>query len=71
MVVAGDSPGYHNTQIEKKIAGLKGMKSLYSDVYYSQEQFWNIYNKERYDILKQKYDPKSCLKSLYEKVSER
>lgn len=67
-VAAGHSQGYYNMLIEDKVAKLQGMKSLYSDVYYTEEQFWNIYNKERYDKVKHKYDPDNGLKYLYEKV---
>ena len=30
---------------------------LYSDAYYTEEEFWKIYDKAAYDTLKQKYDP--------------
>lgn len=70
-VAAGNSEGYYNILIENKIPDFGGMKSLYSDVYYSEKQFWNIYDEKLYKNLKTKYDPNSSLKSLYEKISER
>ena len=44
-----------------------GIKSLYSDSYYTKEQFWQIYNKPVYDKLKKKYDAKGALKDLFAK----
>jgi len=60
-------PGYYNRQIEEKVMSLGGMKSLYSDSYFTPEQFWRIYNKPTYDRLKKKYDPQGVLKDLYRK----
>jgi FAD/FMN-containing dehydrogenase len=63
--------GYYNKLIEAKVTSLSGYKSLYSNVYYSEQEFWTIYNKARYDKLKQKYDPQNGLKNLYTKVTEK
>ncbi len=63
--------GYYNKLIEKKVEELHGKKSLYSDVYYSKEKFWQLYNKKAYDQLKRKYDPQRRLKDLYEKVVKK
>jgi FAD/FMN-containing dehydrogenase len=60
-------PGFYNRQIEEKVIALGGMKSLYSDSYFTLEQFWNIYNKPVYDRLKKKYDPDAVLKDIYHK----
>jgi FAD/FMN-containing dehydrogenase len=60
-------PGYHNRKVEEKVMALQGMKSLYSDSYFSPEQFWEIYNKPAYDRLRKKYDPEGVLKDLYRK----
>ena len=60
-------PGFHNRQIEEKAIELGGMKSLYSDSYFTPEQFWHIYNKSAYDRLKKKYDPDCTLKDIYRK----
>jgi FAD/FMN-containing dehydrogenase len=59
--------GYHNRLIEQKVRELGGMKSLYSDAYFSADEFWNIYNKPVYDKLKAKYDPLGRFKDLYTK----
>jgi FAD/FMN-containing dehydrogenase len=60
-------PGYYNRQIEEKVMAFGGMKSLYSDSYFTPEQFWRLYNKPAYDRLKAKYDPQGVLKDLYRK----
>src|SRR5581483_4707118 len=59
--------GFHNRKVELKVAELGGMKSLYSDSFYSPGEFWRIYNKAAYDALKRKYDPNARLKDLYAK----
>ena len=61
------APGHFNRMVEQKVRGLRGMKSLYSDAYYTPEQFWDIYNKDEYFSLKNRYDPGGKLKDLYAK----
>lgn len=59
--------GYHNRKIERKVLELGGMKSLYSDSYFTPEEFWQVYNKADYEKLKQRYDPHGTLKDIYRK----
>jgi len=59
--------GYYNRLVEARVRELGGIKSLYSDSYFTPEEFWSIYNKASYDALKQKYDPDRTLKDLYAK----
>ena len=59
--------GHFNRLIEHKLAELGGIKSLYSDSYYSPDEFWELYNKPAYDKLKAKYDPNGRLSDLYRK----
>ncbi len=59
--------GYYNRKIERKVQELGGIKSLYSDSYYSEDEFWKIYNKPAYEALKARYDPQGRFKDLYEK----
>ena len=61
------APGHYNRLVEQKINELGGMKSLYSDSFYSYEQFWEIYNREEYYRLKNRYDPRGKFKDLYAK----
>ena len=61
-------PGYYNRSIEAKVAELGGIKSLYSDSFYTSEEFWQIYNKPAFNQLKAKYDPQGVFKDLYQKT---
>jgi FAD/FMN-containing dehydrogenase len=63
--------GYYNRLVEAKVSELHGKKGLYSDSYYSKDEFWKIYDKNTYDALKQKYDPQKKLRDLYEKCVKR
>jgi len=59
--------GHYNRQVERKVMELGGMKSLYSDSYFTPGEFWGLYNREAYDALKRKYDPQGRLADLYRK----
>ena len=56
-----------NRDLEHKLRELGGMKWLYAHTYYTEEEFWKIYDRSWYDALRQKYDATS-LPSVYEKV---
>lgn len=71
MVPTKQPAGYYNRLIEAKVVELGGMKSLYSNVFYSKEQFGKIYNQQRYQALKQQYDPQMQLGDLYHKCTEK
>jgi len=60
-------PGHFNRLVERKVAELGGIKSLYSDSYFPREEFAAIYNQAAYDALKRRYDPQRRFKDLYEK----
>jgi FAD/FMN-containing dehydrogenase len=60
-------PGHYNRKIERKVVELGGVKSLYSDSYYPEDEFWRLYDKPAYDALKARYDPKGRFKNLYQK----
>jgi FAD/FMN-containing dehydrogenase len=66
-VKSDHTDGYFNRMIEVKVRELDGYKSLYSDSYYSSEEFDRLYNGSRYRLLKARYDPKGLLNELYEK----
>ena len=59
--------GHYNKKVEAKVEALGGIKSLYSDAYYTREKFWELYNRDAYRALKRKYDPQGRFKDLYEK----
>ena len=60
--------GYLNRKIEARVRDMGGLKSLYSDSYFDEDEFWSIYNRPAYEALKRKYDPNSVLPDLYHKV---
>jgi FAD/FMN-containing dehydrogenase len=60
-------PGHYNRKIERKVAELGGVKSLYSDSYYPEDEFWRLYDKGAYGALKARYDPQGKFKNLYQK----
>src|SRR6266700_2539801 len=60
-------PGFYNRRIERKVAELGGVKSLYSDSYYPEDEFWRLYNRPAYEALKARYDPQGRFKNLYQK----
>ena len=60
--------GFCNRLIERKVRELGGIKSLYSDSYFSEVEFWAIYNRPAYAALKERYDPAGALGDLYAKT---
>ncbi|MBD3318650.1 FAD-binding protein [Candidatus Woesearchaeota archaeon] len=62
--------GFYNRLVERKVAKLDGMKSLYSSVHYSKKEFWQLYNGKKYAALKKKYDPKRRGGDLFEKCTK-
>jgi FAD/FMN-containing dehydrogenase len=62
---AGD--GHYNRLIEREVTDLGGHKGLYSTSFYSEEEFWALYNGPEYARLKRCYDGGGRLASLYEK----
>jgi FAD/FMN-containing dehydrogenase len=60
--------GHYNRKVEVKVAELGGRKSLYSESFYPEEEFWKTYNGEGYFRLKAKYDPGKKLLNLYQKT---
>lgn len=59
-----------NRDLERKVRELGGMKWLYAQTFYSEEEFWSIYDRKWYDALREKYDATS-LPSVYVKVSPK
>jgi FAD/FMN-containing dehydrogenase len=60
-------PGHFNRLIERKVLELGGIKSLYSDSFFTPEEFQRAYGGEAYRRLKRKYDPQGAFPPLYEK----
>ena len=59
--------GYFNRLIEKKLMQMGVRKLLYSQCFYTEDQFWETFDRQTYTDLKQKYDPKRKLPDLYAK----
>ena len=59
--------GYFNRRIEQKVAELGGIKSLYSDSFFPEDEFWRAYGGESYRRLKARYDPDGLFPDLYAK----
>ena len=70
-VPVGPEDGYTNKLIEHKVSELDGHKSLYSDAFYSPEEFDELYGGETYKTVKKTYDPDSRLLDLYAKAVQR
>ena len=61
-------PGAANRRIERKVSELDGHKSLYSESFYPEDEFDELYGSVAYRELKRIYDPRGRLLSLYEKA---
>jgi FAD/FMN-containing dehydrogenase len=59
--------GHFNRMIEKKVIALGGIKSLYSESFFPEQEFGRLYGGETYAALKRKYDPQGVFPGLYEK----
>ncbi|KAK5190439.1 hypothetical protein LTR92_009487 [Exophiala xenobiotica] len=56
-----------NRKIEAKLKSLQGMKWLYAQTFYTEDEFWHIYDRNWYEALRKKYRAEK-LPSVYEKV---
>lgn len=66
-IAPGAEDGTVNRAIEVEVARLDGRKSLYSNSFYPEAEFWSIYNGATYGVLKAQYDPDGRLLDLYSK----
>ena len=57
--------------IEKKVPELNGFKGLYSDSYYTEEEFWQLHDRALYQDLKTQYDPNAKFQDLFAKTVKR
>lgn len=60
--------GSTNRRIEREVGAVGGHKSLYSDAFYSREEFDALYGGDTYNAVKAQYDPDSRLLDLYAKA---
>jgi FAD/FMN-containing dehydrogenase len=70
-VPVGSTEGATNRLIEAKVGEFEGHKSLYSDSYYTREEFDELYGGEAYKTVKKTYDPDTRLLDLYAKAVQR
>ncbi|MEA3500357.1 MAG: FAD-binding oxidoreductase [Candidatus Marinimicrobia bacterium] len=54
--------------IEDELMNIRGIKTLISNNYYSESDFWKIWNKKNYDKVKRKTDPNNIFRNLYTKT---
>jgi delta24-sterol reductase len=56
-----------NRAFEAKVTKLGGMKCLYAHAYYTEGEFWDIYDEKKYMKLREEYHAENLL-SVYDKV---
>ena len=56
-----------NRNLEHKVSSLNGRKWLYALTYYTKGEFWSIYDRKKYDALREKYSA-TYLPTVYDKV---
>jgi FAD/FMN-containing dehydrogenase len=61
------APGHFNRLVEHEVLRLGGIKSLYSDSFFTPDAFAQTYAMARYQALKARYDPGGRMLGLYEK----
>jgi FAD/FMN-containing dehydrogenase len=59
--------GHYNRLVEREVLRLGGIKSLYSDSFFTREEFDHAYGMDTYARLKRRYDPEGHAPGLYEK----
>jgi len=64
-------PGHFNRLVEREVLRLGGIKSLYSDSFFTRNEFDAAYGSAEFARLKARYDPHGRLLSLYEKCVQR
>ena len=70
-IESGRADGDVNRMIEAKVTELGGHKGLYSDAYYTEDEFWALYGGEDYQSAKKRFDPQGRLLDLYAKAVQR
>ena len=56
-----------NRGLEHRVSSLNGRKWFYALTYHTEEEFWNIYDREKYNALRAKYHA-THLPTIYDKV---
>ncbi|HVO08251.1 MAG TPA: FAD-binding oxidoreductase [Burkholderiaceae bacterium] len=63
--------GHFNRLVEREVLRLGGIKSLYSDSFFTRQEFDAAYGMAEFARLKARYDPHGRLLGLYEKCVQR
>ncbi|KAF2663359.1 FAD-binding domain-containing protein [Microthyrium microscopicum] len=58
-----------NLALESKVKDLKGVKWLYAQTFYTKDEFWDIYERSKYENLRVKYAATN-LPDVYEKIKQ-
>lgn len=59
-----------NRELEAKVRELGGLKWLYSRVFYTEDEWWQIYDKDEYERLRKEFHAQN-LPSIWDKVKDR
>ncbi|MBA4423509.1 MAG: FAD-linked oxidase [Syntrophus sp. (in: bacteria)] len=62
------APGHFNRNVERIVQKLGGRKSLYSQSFFPEDEFWRMYNGAAYQKIKSKFDPQGAFGNLYQKT---
>jgi FAD/FMN-containing dehydrogenase len=54
--------------LEQELMRIGGIKTLISGNYYSPDEFWQLWNRRNYDIVKRRTDPDNIFRDLYTKT---
>lgn len=60
-----------NRDIESKTIKYHGIKMLYARCYYSEDEFWNIFNKSQYEAIRNKYHADKYFFDIYHKIQSK
>ncbi len=63
-----EDPEYYYRIIENKLTEIGALKTLISTNLYTEEEFWEIWNKDNYDKVKRRTDPDNIFRGLYDKT---
>ena len=55
-----------NRKLEDSLSENSGFKCMWSECYYNKDEFWKIYDKRKYDLLRNKYHA-NCFVDIYTK----
>jgi Delta24-sterol reductase len=59
-----------NKSLESKVAELKGTKWLYAHMFYTEDEFWEIYDRATYASLREKYNA-TQLPTVFDKITRK